>query len=102
MNYIFAIAKYRRHSSQLCESHLTTKITKDTKGSDNYNSALRPKAFGLSPEGFRPNFVPFVVIDPFFLAEQSRLLTHVPSHQPVSETIREACTRRRDTAGDNL
>ena len=44
---------------------------------------------------------PFVVNQPFLLRTITTF-THAPFHQPVSETIREACTRRRDTAGDNL
>ena len=35
---------WRRNRSG--KRHFTTKVTKDTKGSENLNSALRPKAFG--------------------------------------------------------
>jgi hypothetical protein len=31
-------------------SQITTKVTKDTKGLDDQNSALRPKAFGRQAE----------------------------------------------------
>ena len=62
----------------------------------------KPTSFLRTLRSLRLNLLSFVVIDPLLPAGQSRLLTHIPSHQPVSGTIREACTRRRDTAGDSL